>query len=139
MNARRSLSHLCLSVLVVNGALWGSHAAYRKWVVQPRLRAQKQARLRAQEAELRRDLQLLRALIALYTVDRHSPPGRLKDLVEEGYLPEVPPDPITGTTATWHVIIGHRGDSCFWGDGIVAIRSGSNAVDSSGTRLYSEW
>jgi hypothetical protein len=139
MNAHRALLHLCASVLVVNGALWGTDAAYRQWVVKPRLRAQEHARLRAKEDELRRDLLVMRSAIRVYTADRHFPPTRLKQLVYEGYLPEIPPDPITGTAATWRVVVRPLGDSCFAGDGIVNVRSGSNAVDSSGTRLYLEW
>ena len=139
MNTRRAMQHTCVAVLVVNAALWGGEAAYRKWVVKPRIRAQEHARLRAKEDELRRDLLLLRAAIRVYTADRHFPPTRLKQLVYEGYLPELPPDPITGTAATWRAVVRPIGNSCFGGDGIVDVRSGSNAVDSSGTRLYLEW
>ena len=149
MTSRRALLHVCLAVVAVNGALWGTDASYRKWVVKPRIRAQEYARLLAKESELRKELLLLRSAITLYTAENHHPPQSLKQLVIDGYLVKIPPDPITGTTATWRAIKGYRGNSCFFpnedvaslvfGYGMVDVRSGSDAIDSTGTRVYLEW
>jgi general secretion pathway protein G len=51
---------------------------------------------RHRESVLRSDLSLLRATIREYTADEHHAPHRLMDLVEQGYMLEMPPDPFTG-------------------------------------------
>ena len=52
--------------------------------------------LRQHESVLRGDLTLLRSTIREYTADEHHAPHRLMDLVEQGYMLELPPDPFTG-------------------------------------------
>ena len=51
---------------------------------------------RHRESVLRSDLMVLRATIREYTADEHHAPHRLMDLVEQGYMLEMPPDPFTG-------------------------------------------
>ena len=51
---------------------------------------------RHREDVLRMDLTVLRATIKEYTADEHHAPHRLMDLVEQGYMIEMPPDPFTG-------------------------------------------
>lgn len=51
---------------------------------------------RHHETVLRNDLALLRGTIREYTKDEHHAPHRLMDLVEQGYLVEMPADPFTG-------------------------------------------
>ena len=50
---------------------------------------------RFREAALPVDLCLMRNAIDNYTVDRQKPPRSLDDLVEAGYLREIPVDPVT--------------------------------------------
>jgi hypothetical protein len=50
---------------------------------------------RHREAVLRSNLALLRATIKEYTADEHHAPHRLMDLVEQGYMIEMPRDPFT--------------------------------------------
>ena len=51
---------------------------------------------RHREDVLRQNLVVLRATIKEYTADEHHAPHRLMDLVEQGYMIEMPADPFTG-------------------------------------------
>src|SRR5258706_506809 len=53
--------------------------------------------LRARESVLRNNLFTIRTVLDEYTYDKQKAPQDLKDLVTEGYLREVPIDPMTGT------------------------------------------
>jgi len=50
---------------------------------------------RAKEAVLKEDLHVLRTAIDSYTVDKQQAPQALSDLVQAGYIREIPNDPIT--------------------------------------------
>jgi len=50
---------------------------------------------KARESTLKHDLQMMREAIDNYTLDKQQPPQFLQDLVEAGYLRELPVDPIT--------------------------------------------
>ncbi len=54
-----------------------------------------QSVVRAHEAVLRNDLFELRKLISQYTLDKQKGPQSLDDLVQAGYLKELPKDPMT--------------------------------------------
>ncbi|HEX6906040.1 MAG TPA: type II secretion system protein, partial [Terriglobales bacterium] len=56
----------------------------------------KTAILHAHEAVLHDDLFTLRSLIQQYTLDKQKAPQSLDDLVQAGYLKEIPVDPVTG-------------------------------------------
>ena len=56
----------------------------------------------ARESVLRQNLFTLRTLISQYTLDKQKAPQSLEDLVQAGYLKQIPIDPITGT-ADWTV------------------------------------
>ena len=51
---------------------------------------------RAREDALRRNLESLNESIDQYTLDKQKAPQSLDDLVQAGYLKEIPVDPITG-------------------------------------------
>lgn len=56
------------------------------------------------------------------------------------YLPEIPVDPMTGSADTWEVILEDVDAIALSGErGIIDVKSGSNEVDSSGERRYSDW
>src|SRR5918995_4808567 len=56
---------------------------------------------RAREAVLREDLFRMRDAIDQYYADKNKYPQSLQDLVSDGYLREVPKDPITESADTW--------------------------------------
>ena len=91
--------------------------------------------VRARESVLRSNLLTIRSVIDQYTYDKEAPPQSLEDLVEEGYLREVPIDPITNSRDSWELIVetGPSGES-----GLFDVRSGSDETSLAGTP-YSEW
>src|SRR5215470_12403849 len=50
---------------------------------------------RSREAVLRQNLFTLRDLISQYTLDKQKAPQSLDDLVQAGYLKQIPKDPMT--------------------------------------------
>src|SRR5580704_10777077 len=60
---------------------------------------------RSKESVLKNNLFTLRTVIDEYTYDKQKAPQSLQDLVSEGYLREIPVDPITGTSDTWKTIM----------------------------------
>jgi general secretion pathway protein G len=94
--------------------------------------------LRTKEAVLKDTLHTLRSLIDAYTADKKAAPQTLQDLVDAGYLREIPEDPITDSRTTW---VTEFGDVMIPGQvtaGIVDVHSGSPAESSEGTP-YSDW
>src|SRR5438046_7556047 len=63
--------------------------------------AYNQSILRAKESVLRQDLFQLRSLISQYTLDKQKAPQSLDDLVQAGYIKQIPVDPMTGSNSTW--------------------------------------
>src|ERR1700757_5041022 len=55
----------------------------------------------AREAVLREDLHVLRNAIDSYTADKQKAPQALDDLVQEGYLKQIPEDPMTHSRESW--------------------------------------
>jgi general secretion pathway protein G len=55
----------------------------------------------AKEAVLKEDLHVLRQQIDAYTNDKEKAPQSLDDLVQAGYLKEIPVDPMTHSNTTW--------------------------------------
>jgi general secretion pathway protein G len=98
-----------------------------------------QSILRAREAVLRQDLFAMRSVIDQYSIDKGKAPQSLDDLVQAGYLKEIPKDPFTNARDTWQVV---QEDVLLSIDqnepGISDVKSGSNTVGSDGTP-YSSW
>jgi general secretion pathway protein G len=94
---------------------------------------------RAREAVLREDLQTIRHAIDSYTVDKEKAPQSLDDLVQAGYLKDVPKDPITHSTDTW---ITDQSDSMMDIDqtesGISNVHSGAQELATDGSS-YNTW
>src|SRR4051812_28252415 len=61
--------------------------------------------VRAKESVLRNNLFTMRNMIDEYTVDKQKAPESLQELVSEGYLRQIPQDPMTGSDSTWKVIM----------------------------------
>jgi general secretion pathway protein G len=93
----------------------------------------------AREAVLKEDLHTLRAAIDSYTVDKGKAPQALTDLVEAGYLKDMPKDPMTNSTDTW---VPAESDMLSTTDqtesGINDVHSGSQDISTEGT-AYSTW
>jgi general secretion pathway protein G len=95
--------------------------------------------VRAKESVLRNNLFTLRTLIDEYAFDKQKAPQSLEDLVREGYLRQVPVDPITGSNQTWRVIQEDPMSGVSQTEpGIYDVRSSSEQVSLEGTP-YSEW
>jgi len=58
---------------------------------------------RAKEAVLKTNLRTMRDVINQHFADKGQYPTALEELVESGYLRDVPRDPFTGTHETWEL------------------------------------
>lgn len=95
--------------------------------------------LRTKESVLKNNLFTLRQVIDEYTYDKQKGPQTLQDLVAEGYLRDVPMDPMTASNATWKTIMEDATQSVNQTEpGIFDVRSGSDKMSLDGTP-YSEW
>lgn len=95
--------------------------------------------LRAKETVLHSNLTTMRNVIDEYTYDKQKAPPALQDLVTEGYLRDIPKDPITGSSETWKIIMEDAGQAVNSTEpGIFDVRSGSSLKSLEGT-AYSEW
>jgi general secretion pathway protein G len=92
----------------------------------------------ARESVLKQDLQAMRQSIDNYTLDKEAAPQSLDDLVQAGYLRQMPLDPIT-RQKDWQP---HFGDTVLSPDqtttGIDDVHSNSDRTASDGTP-YNTW
>lgn len=93
----------------------------------------------ARETVLKEDLFTMRSVIDQYTLDKQKAPQSLQDLVEAGYMKQIPKDPFTNSRDSWVPVTD---DTIMTPDqtqpGIVDVHSGSDATSSEGT-AYSTW
>jgi general secretion pathway protein G len=94
---------------------------------------------RAKESVLRNNLFTIRTMIDEYTVDKQKAPESLQELVTDGYLRQIPQDPLTNSDQTWRIImedtpVGGANSN----PGIFDVRSGSDQKSLDGT-AYSDW
>jgi general secretion pathway protein G len=95
--------------------------------------------IRAKESVLHSNLMAMRSAIDEYSFDKQKAPHALQDLVSDGYLRNVPRDPITQNNDSWKIIMEDAGQAVDSSDpGIFDIRSGSDKIGLDGTH-YSEW
>jgi general secretion pathway protein G len=95
--------------------------------------------LRTKETVLHSNLMTLRTVIDEYTYDKQKAPQALQDLIQEGYLRQVPIDPMTGSNTTWRTVMEDAGQSVSQTEpGIYDIHSGSDKMSLDGTP-YSDW
>ena len=94
--------------------------------------------VRAKESVLKNNLFTIRMMIDEYSYDKQKAPQNLQDLVQEGYLREVPRDPLTGNS-NWRIIMEDATQATSSTEpGIFDVRSGSDKTSLEGTP-YSEW
>ena len=96
---------------------------------------------RSREAVLRQNLFTLRDLISQYTLDKQKAPQSLDDLVQAGYLKQIPKDPMTDQV-DW-VVEQEQENTVMSPDeqdqrGIDDVHSVSTAIGSDGT-AYNTW
>lgn len=93
----------------------------------------------ARETVLKEDLFTMRSVIDQYTLDKQKAPQSLQELVEAGYMKQIPKDPFTNSRESWVPVTD---DTIMTPDqtqpGIVDVHSGSDATSSEGT-AYSSW
>ena len=98
-----------------------------------------QSVIRAKEAVLRQDLKTMRDQIDNYTMDKEKAPQALQDLVDAGYLRNIPKDPFTSSADTWQVENSDTLQSLDQTEpGITDVHSGSSLTGSDGN-AYSSW
>jgi len=95
--------------------------------------------LRAKESVLKSNLMSMRQVIDEYTYDKQKAPQTLQDLVQEGYLRQVPNDPITDSNTTWRIVMEDALQSVDQTEpGIFDVHSGSDKTALDGTP-YADW
>jgi general secretion pathway protein G len=95
--------------------------------------------LRAKESVLKNNLFTIRTVLDNYTYDKQKAPQSLRDLVMEGYLRDVPMDPMTGNNQSWKTIMEDPGQSVNQSEpGIFDVRSGSDKISLDGSP-YADW
>jgi general secretion pathway protein G len=95
--------------------------------------------IRAKESVLKNNLFTMRTVIDNYSYDKEKAPQALQDLVSEGYLKEVPFDPMTGSNQTWKIIMEDASQALNQTEpGIFDVRSGSEKTSLDGT-AYGDW
>jgi general secretion pathway protein G len=95
---------------------------------------------RAREAVLKEDLFRLRDAIDQFYADKNQYPQSLQDLVTEGYLREIPKDPMTNSADTWNAIPSENdANNPAAAAGIADVKSGSEDVSPLDGSKYSEW
>jgi general secretion pathway protein G len=93
---------------------------------------------RAKETVLHNNLMAMRNAIDEYSFDKQKAPQSLQDLVKDGYLHDVPKDPIAQSN-DWKIIMEDAGQAVSSAEpGIFDIRSTSGKIALDGTH-YSDW
>ena len=94
--------------------------------------------VRARESVLRQDLFTLRSVIDQYTLDKQKAPQSLEDIVQAGYLKQIPKDPMTNEP-NWEVVQEEILQAVDQQEpGISDVHSASSGTSSDGT-AYSTW
>ena len=95
--------------------------------------------MRSKESVLKNNLYTMRTVIDEYTYDKQKAPQTLQDLVSDGYLRQIPADPITGNADSWKLIMEDASNTVNQTmPGIYDIRSGAEGTSLEGTP-YGEW
>ena len=94
---------------------------------------------RAREAVLRENLFQMSDAIDQYYADKNKYPSALQDLVSDGYLREIPKDPMTDSADSWQTENAEPDPANAAAEpGIFDVKSGSEETAMDGSK-YSEW
>jgi general secretion pathway protein G len=95
---------------------------------------------RSKETVLKQNLFTLRNVIDNYSYDKMKAPQTLQDLVTDGYLRDVPVDPMTGSNQTWQTVMEDASQSVDQSQpGLFDVKSGSDKTSPLDGTPYSEW
>jgi general secretion pathway protein G len=94
---------------------------------------------RTEEAVLRTNLFRMNDAIDQYYADKNKYPSDLAALASEGYLREIPEDPMTKSKDTWVTVQSEAdANNPAAQPGVYAVKSGSDRIALDGTR-YADW
>jgi general secretion pathway protein G len=94
---------------------------------------------RAKEAVLAEDLFQMRDRIDQYNADKGTYPPDLSALVTDGYMRQIPKDPITESAETWQIVMSEPDPSNpNAAPGVYDVKSGAEGTGMDG-RPYAEW
>ena len=97
------------------------------------------AHIRAQEAVLKEDLFQMRDAMDQFYADKNKWPSDLAELVSEGYIRELPEDPMTSSKDTWQTENAEPDpNNPSSTGGIKNVKSGSDRTSLDGSR-YADW
>ncbi len=95
--------------------------------------------LHTKEAVLKEDLFRMRDAIDQYYADKAKYPASLDALVSDGYLRQMPRDPITNATDSWQTVPAEPDQSNPTAEpGVYDVKSGSDGTALDGSK-YSDW
>ena len=95
--------------------------------------------IRSKESVLHANLSAIRNMIDEYTIDKQKAPDSLEDLVSEGYLRQIPLDPMTNSNQTWKTVMEQTAvGGASASPGLYDVHSGSDQKALDGTN-YSDW
>jgi general secretion pathway protein G len=99
----------------------------------------KSSQTRAQEAVLKENLFRMRDAMDQFYADKNKWPADLAELVSEGYIREVPKDPMTNSKDTWQTTQAQPDpNNPASGGGVDNVHSGSDRTSLDGSP-YAEW
>ena len=90
----------------------------------------------AREATLHTSLNVMRDAVDKFVADKGRYPDSLDELVDKGYIRQIPQDPITGRTDSWQMLPPPADGALIGGMGDV--RSGATGKGQDGTD-FSSW
>jgi general secretion pathway protein G len=127
-------TYLAVTVAILMVAIEVAHTQHRNVNIQ-----------HARQAELRGALASIRRAITTYHAKHQRNPATLNDLVHDGELGAIPPDPVTGSNATWKTTVEESVHVDDFQPGaanapptIVEVHSGASGADSSG-RAFADY
>jgi general secretion pathway protein G len=92
----------------------------------------------AKESVLRDDLFQMRKMIDQYAADKGKLPQSVDDLVQAGYIREMPVDPMTDR-AEWNPVMGADPNSSDNSQGMTDVHSLSTDTALDGSSTYDQW
>jgi general secretion pathway protein G len=92
----------------------------------------------ARESVLRDDLYQMRKMIDQYAADKGKLPQSVDDLVQAGYIREMPVDPMTDR-AEWNPTTGADPNSSDNSQGMTDVHSFSTDTALDGSSTYDQW
>lgn len=88
---------------------------------------------KSREVALRENLRVMRVTIDKFYGDKGRYPDALQELVEAGYLREVPMDPVTESVSSWVAVPRKQSDQ----QGVADVRSGAPGQSRDGIAFAS--